>query len=120
MKERIKALTELLNGFSEAIGADGMVSIMEALTEMNGEADVSPDAAIAEELANLKAAHEQLTTDYEAEKAARAEEKGNYAKKLAALITGAVEDEEDTVEDVTDETVDEEVKEEELYGLLFD
>lgn len=117
MKERIKALTELLNGFSDSIGADGMVSIMEALTEMNGEAE-NPDASIIEELANLKTAHEQLSADYEAEKAARAEEKGNYAKKLAALITGSVEDEEDTVEDVAEGSKDEE--EEDIYGLLFD
>lgn len=117
MKERIKKLTEMLNGFSEAIGADGMVAIMEALTEMNGEADVSPDESLAEELANLKALHEQLSADYEAEKAAHLADKDGYAKKLAALITGALEDETDEVEEVTEN--DEEKDEEDVYNLLF-
>ena len=112
MEERIKELVELLEPYTEAIGADNMVLIMDKVAEIKALPDT-----MSTDLANAVAQIDTLTADLETEKAAREAAAKEYVTKLAKLLKGDIEDETDTVVDVEDK--DDEVNAKDAYDLLF-
>lgn len=112
MEEIIKELVELLEPYTELIGAENMVAIMDKVSEIKS----LPDTMSAD-LANAVAQVDTLTADLAAEKAAREAAAAEYVTKLAKLLKGDIEDETDTVVDVEDK--DDEVNAKDAYDLLF-
>lgn len=112
MEDIIKELVELLEPYTELIGAENMVAIMDKVSEIKS----LPDTMSAD-LANAVAQVDTLTADLAAEKAAREAAAAEYVTKLAKLLKGDIEDETDTVVDVEDK--DDEVNAKDAYDLLF-
>ena len=112
MEEIIKELVELLEPHTEAIGADNMVLIMDKVAEIKALPDT-----MSTDLANAVAQIDTLTADLAAEKAAREAAAAEYVTKLAKLLKGDIEDENDVV--VEGEAEDEDGIAEDAYDLLF-
>ena len=112
MEDIIKELVELLEPYTELIGAENMVAIMDKVSEIKS----LPDTMSAD-LANAVAQVDTLTADLAAEKAAREAAAAEYVTKLAKLLKGDIEDENDVVVDVEDK--DDEVNAKDAYDLLF-
>lgn len=112
MEERIKELVELLELHTEVIGAENMVAIMDKVSEIKS----LPDTMSAD-LANAVAQVDTLTADLAAEKAAREAAAAEYVTKLAKLLKGDIEDENDVVVEL--EAEDEDGIAEDAYDLLF-